>query len=360
MHNIEYINIFAAFKYGTSMKKLDGRKLTHEQSEYIRMQAVRAVMEDQRSPEEVIKIFGLHRSNIYKWIKQYKEGGWKSLESKPSTGRIPIVEDKEKKVLTKILMKNPLQLHFDFGLWTLQMVSELILRKFQKKVSIWTVSRILHEIGYSKQKPLFRAYQQNPEEVEEWLKEKYPAIEKEAKKEKREIYFEDEAGFKSTDHKGKTWAKKGKTPIVRVTGARGSINSISAVNNKGVLRFMLYKGTFDSELFIEFLKRLMAGHEKNITIIADNHSSHKSRKVKAFIASTNGRIKIYNLPPYSPELNPAEQVWNNAKTDIAKKLTKQVSGIKDIVKSTLHSIQKNVTLVKSFFQHPDVVYISQN
>jgi transposase len=342
------------------MKKSDGRKLTHEQSEYIRKQAVRAVVKGKRSPEEVIKTFGLHRSNIYKWISQYKEGGWKALESKPSTGRIPIVDDKEKKVLSKILMKNPLQLHFDFGLWTLQMVAEIILRKFQKEVSIWTVSRILHEIGYSKQKPLFRAYQQNPEQVQKWIEEEYPAIVEEAKKETREIYFEDEAGFKSTDHKGKTWAKKGKTPIVRVTGTRSSINSISAVSNKGVLRFMLYKGMFNSEQFIEFLKRLMAGHKKKITIIVDGHSSHKSGKVKEFIESTKGKLKIYYLPPYSPELNPDEQVWNNAKTDIAKKLTKQVIGIKDIVKSTLHSIQKNVGLVKSFFQHPDVAYASQN
>jgi len=341
------------------MKKNDGRKLTHEQSEYIRMQAVRAVIKDKRSPEKVIKIFGLHRSNIYKWINQHKEGGWKALESRPSTGRIPKVDNKEKKVLSKILMKNPLQLHFDFGLWTLEMVAEIILRKFQKEVSIWTVSRILHEIGYSKQKPLFRAYQQNPEEVEKWLKDKYPAIKEEAKKEKREIYFEDEAGFKSTDHKGKTWAKKGKTPIVRVTGTHSSINSISAVSNKGVLRFMMYKGTFDSELFIDFLKRLMAGHKKKITVIADNHSSHKSAKVKAFLASTKGNLKIYYLPPYSPELNPDEQVWNNAKTDIAKKLTKKVSGIKEIVQSTMHSIQKDVTLVKSFFHHPDVAYASQ-
>ena len=342
------------------MKKLDGRKLTHEQSEYIRKQAVRAVVKDKGSPEEVIKTFGLHRSNIYKWINQYKEGGRKALDSKPSTGRIPIVNDKEKKALSKILMKNPLQLHFDFGLWTLEMIAEIILRKFQKEVSIWTVSRILHEIGYSKQKPLFRAYQQNPEQVEKWIGEEYPAIVKEAKKEKREIYFEDEAGFKSTDHKGKTWAKKGETPIVRVTGTRSSINSISAVSNKGVLRFMLYKGMFDSELFIEFLKRLMAGHKKRITIIADGHSSHKSGKVKGFIASTKGKLKIYYLPSYSPELNPDEQVWNNAKAGIAKKLTKQVNGIKDIVKSTLHSIQKNVELVKSFFQHPDVAYASQN
>lgn len=296
------------------MGKIDGRTLSHEQSESIRKQAVRAVIKEKRSPEEVIKIFGLHRSNIYKWIKQYKEGGWNALESRPSTGRIPIVDDKEKKILLKILMRNPLQLHFDFGLWTLQMVAEIIVRKFQKDVSIWTVSRILHEIGYSKQKPLYRAYQQDPERVKKWLEEEYTVIEKEAQKEKREIYFEDEAGFKSTDHKGKTWAKKGEAPIVRVTGTYCSLNSISAVNNKGVLRFMLYKGPFNSELFTGFLKRLMAGHKKKITVIADGHSSHKSGIVNDFIASTKSKLKIYYLPPYSIELDPDEQGWNNTKT----------------------------------------------
>lgn len=148
------------------MKLTDGRKLNHKQLEYIRIQAVRAVNKDKRSPEEVIKTFGLHRSNIYKWLKLYKEVGIKALVMKKSKGAEPKITDVEKKVISKLLLKNPQQLQFDFGLWTLDMVKGLIKREFNKDVSIWTVSRILQSIGFTKQKPLFRAYQQDALKVD--------------------------------------------------------------------------------------------------------------------------------------------------------------------------------------------------
>jgi transposase len=338
------------------MKGTDGRQLTHEQLEFIRTQAVRAVRVDKRSPEEVIKTFGLHRSNIYKWLKLYDKGGWSALKSKKSKGKEPKINDKEKKGLSKLLLKNPQQLQFDFGLWTLEMVKSLIKRKYGKDISLWTVSRLLKSIGFTKQKPLFRAYQQDSTKVDNWLKEQYPAIEKEAKKEKREIYFEDEAGFSSTDHKGKTWGVKGQTPIVKVTGRRYNINSISVVNKKGSMRFMLYKKNFTSELFIDFIKRLMKNHKRPISLIVDGHPVHKSTAVKAFIESTNGKVKLYFLPPYSPELNPDEQVWNHAKATVSKKTGNVSEGLITNVKKAMHSIQKNVELVKSFFRHPDVAY----
>jgi transposase len=339
------------------MKKKDGRKLTHEQSEYIRTQAVRAVVKGQRSPEEVIETFGMHRSCIYRWLSDFKQGGWKALKSTKAEGKKPIIEKKEKNELKKLLVKNPTQLQFDFGLWTLEMVKELIKKRFNKTVSIWTVSRILYQIGFTKQKPLYRAYQQDPKKVELWLEKDYPSIVKESKKEKRDIFFEDEAGFRSTDNKGKTWGIKGQTPIVKVTGQRYSINSISAVNMKGVLRFMIYKGNFGSELFIEFLKRLLLNQKRSISLIVDGHRVHKSKKVKEFVASTKGKLKIYYLPPYSPELNPDEQVWNSAKSKLSKKTNKSASALDRMVTSIMHSIQKNVSLVKSFFGHPDVAYV---
>ena len=166
-------------------------------------------------------------------------------------------------------MKDPRQLHFDFGLCTLEMVQELIRRKFHKELHITTVDRLLERIGYTHQKPLFRAWQQDPARVEKWINEEYPAIKKEAKEEKRKIFFEDEAGFRSTGMKGKTWAKRGKRPIVRTTGARFGFNAISAVSAKGELRFGIYEGSFNGGVFIDFLKRLLNTVRGNITLIVD-------------------------------------------------------------------------------------------
>ena len=338
------------------MKRKDGRKASHEQLEWVRMQAVRAVIKDQRSPEEVIKTFGFHRSNIYKWLSWYREEGWQGLKSSKSLGPEAILQDREKKMLKKLLMKNPMQLHFDFGLWTLNMIKELIKTKFDHTVSIWTVSRVLSEIGYTRQKPLFRAYQQNPERVQTWMEKEYPRIRKEAKREKRELFFEDESGFSSTDHQGRTWAPKGETPIVKVTGRRYGVNSISAINNKGSFRFMMYQERFTTKVFIEFLRRIMINQKQAVTLIVDGHPVHKGKKVQEYIDSTKGKLKMYFLPSYSPELNPDEQVWNNVKAEVAKRVGRGAKEFKERIRSKLHSIQKDTALVKSFFQHPDVAY----
>ena len=266
--------------------------------------------------------------------------------------------DEEKK-LRKWLTKDPRQLSINFGLWTLVSIQELIQKRFNKTLHFTSVNRLLKRMGYTYQKPLYRAYEQNPQAVEKWKTEEYPEICKEAKKEGREIFFEDEAGFRSTGVKGKTWAQKGKRPIVRTTGKRYGINAISAVSMKGEFRFALYEGSFNGKTFIDFLKKLLASSSKPITLIVDGHPVHKQKLVKKFIERTSGQLKIYFLPSYSPELNPDEQVWNSAKPVVHKEFPKTKVEFITRIRSRLHEIQKLPALIKSFFLHPDVSYVTQ-
>lgn len=338
-------------------KKLDGRKLTHDQSEYIRIQAVKAVRKKNQSPEDVIKTFGLHRANIYKWLKKYDTGGFEALRSTKASGPESKLSDVKKQQLAKHLLKNPTQFRFEYALWTVKMVTELIAMKFDIAYSTVQIGRLLKEIGFSRQKPLERAYQQDPEKVAQWLKKSYPTIKKEAKKENRTIYFSDEAGFHATAQYGTTWAPKGKTPIIKTSGQRIKVNCISAVSNGGKLRFMLYGENFNSGVFIDFLKRLLHNQANPITLIVDGHRTHFTNQVKEFIATTKGKLKIYALPPYSPELNPDELVWNNAKQEVAKrKHTKTGETFKATVNIIMTEIQTNQNLCKSFFCESNVAY----
>ncbi len=338
-------------------KKIDGRKLTHEQSEYIRIQAVKAVRQKNKSPEEVIKLFGLHRTNIYKWLRIYDAQGFPGLKSTKSKGPVPKLNQKQEQQLSNLLLKNPLQLKFEYALWTIDMISELISRKFAVRYSKVQIGRLMKKLGLSRQRPLERAIQQDSKKVEQWLVKHYPSIKKEAKKEKREIYFSDEAGFHATAQYGSTWAPKGKTPIIKTSGKREKVNVISAINNKGKLRFMLYDTSFNGTVFIQFLKRLMHNQKMQISLIVDGHKSHFTKQVKQFVESTKGKLKLYQLPPYSPELNPDELVWNNAKQKVAKqKHTPTEKTFKQKVKSVMDEIQKNTELNKSFFREPNVSY----
>src|SRR5271169_3290432 len=130
-------------------KKMDVRKLSHQQSEYIRIQAVKAVRQKKQSPEEVIKTFGLHRANIYKWLKKYDKGGFDSLRSTKAKGPTSKISPQQKQRLAKYLLKSPTQLRFEYALWTVPMVVELIAMKFDVLYSTVQVGRLLSEIGFS-------------------------------------------------------------------------------------------------------------------------------------------------------------------------------------------------------------------
>jgi transposase len=185
---------------------------------------------------------------------KYDEGGFTALKSNKAKGPAPKLNLKQQEYLLKLLLKNPLQLKFEYALWTVEMVGQLIADKFEVLYSKVQVGRLLKKLGLSRQRPIERAYQQDPDKVKEWLNKTFPAIKKEAKKQKREIYFSDEAGFHATAQYGTTWAPVGQTPIIRTTGRREKINCISAISNKGKMRFMIFEEKFTGLVFWSWVK----------------------------------------------------------------------------------------------------------
>ena len=178
------------------------------------------------------------------------------------------------------------------------MVRELIKDQFGVKLSFVSVGRLLKKMGLSPQKPLHRAYQQDPDLVKQWQEIEFPKIKVLSRKVGADIYFGDEASVRSDFHSGTTWAPKGKTPVVKTTGSRFSANMISAISPRGLLRFMTIDGRFNATIFIEFLKRLIHNSEKPIFLIVDGHPTHKAKKVREFIESTKGKLRLFILPPY--------------------------------------------------------------
>ena len=290
------------------MPKNDARKLDHKTLEAIRIRAVEQVQAGE-SPEVVIKALGFSRSCIYTWLARYRSGGWHALRAIPLNGRPPRITGPQMKwIYNTVTRKNPLQLKFEFALWTRGMIRILIKERFHIDLSLTSVGRLLAQLGLTCQKPLMRAFQQNPSLVEKWLKEEFPAIRTQAKKRGAEIFFADEAGVRSDFHSGKTWAPRGQTPIVRVTGARFGFNLLSAVTAKGQMRFMVVQGKVNAAVFCEFLKRLVYKAERPLFLILEGHPVHRAAKVKQFIESLKDTLQVFFLPPYSPELNPDESV----------------------------------------------------
>ena len=158
---------------------------------------------------------------------------------------------------------------------------------------------------------------------------------------------------------GTTWAPMGQTPVVPATGKRFGLNLVSAVTPQGVLRFMVVDGRMTAVRFIAFLKRLLHNQTQPIFLIVDQHSSHRAKAVQEFVASTDGHLELFFLPPYSPELNPDELVWNHLKTHgVRKRLLQTPQELKRYVLGHMRSLQRTPALLRGFFKKPSLRYIT--
>ena len=339
-------------------KIFDARKLPREAKEQLRMAAVKRV-ESGESPELVAEGLGINRRTIYRWLSAYHYGGEEALKAKPIPGKPPKLNGKQMQKLARIIRtKNPLQLQFDYALWTLEMVRVLIRQEFGVRLSEVSVGRLLRRLGFSPQRPLYRAWQQDPSLVERWREQDYPEIVARAKRENALIFFADESGIRSDHHAGRTWAPKGQTPLVKATGARFSLNMLSAVNAKGHFRFMTVEGRVTATVFRDFLKRLITGMDRKIFLIVDGHPAHKAKLVKKFVADHADKIELFFLPPYSPELNPDELIWAHVKNRIGKAAIRTKAELTAMVIGVLRSLQKMPQVISSFFRNPTCSYAS--
>jgi len=339
----------------------DGRTLDHTTLETIRTMAVERVREGE-TPSTVIASYGFCRTTIYKWLSRAsgRGKGLKALAARKGTGRPrTLTPAQERQVFRWINGKSPMQYGFDFGLWTRQIVRELVHRKFGVSLSLASVGALLARLGLTAQKPLQRAYQRDPEAIARWQRETYPAIAKKANREGAAIYFWDESGFRADAVHGKTWGAKGQTPVVQVPGQRQSISAASAVSARGAFWFATYHGALKGELFVALLKKLMRRRKQPLHLVLDGLPAHKTTVVKTYVASTQGRLTMHFLPGYAPDLNPDELVWSHAKrTGTARRPLQKGEQLEERVAMQLAEIGKNPKLVRSFFKHPSVAYIT--
>ena len=340
------------------MKKDDARKLDHTTLEALRVRAVRSVQEGE-SREAVARTLRVTSRAIYRWLAAYRRGGWDALKAKPLAGRSPKLDGKKLQwIYDTVTWKNPMQLKFEFALWTREMVAELIRKKYGIALAANSVGRLLAQLGITAQKPLHRAMERDEALVQKWLKTEFPKIKKMAQTQGADIYFGDAAHMRSDHHAGRTWGKKSATPIVEATGARHGISLISAITSRGKMRFMIKeKGGVNASVFIEFLKRLLVGATRTIFLIVDRGPAHRAKKTKAFVETLDGKLKLFFLPPYSPDRNPDELVCKHLKADtVGRMVTTSKADFKDKLVSSMRSLQKRPEKISAFFQKPSLKY----
>jgi len=338
----------------------DARSLPQAAQEELRRRAVRLVGEG-RAQVEVAGLLGVTRQAVSNWLRAHRRGGDQALGARRRGrrgGHTKLSQAEQEKIARLIVGNNPDQLKLPGFLWTRALVRDLVCQQLAIEIGEDTAGRYLRAWGFSPQKPMRRAYEQSDEAVRRWLEERYPEIEKRARRERAEILWADESGLRSDHTAGRTWAPAGQTPVTKATGKRFKANMIAAISNTGTLRFRVFEQRFTGPLFLDFLKRLVRDNQgRKVVLIVDGHPADRARIVRDWVAANPALIELHFLPGYAPELNPAEMLNQDVKTNaLGRRRPVNITELKTDVRSFLRSAQRRPAKVAAYFQERHVTY----
>jgi transposase len=340
------------------MNVRDARHLCPEAQEALRYRVVNAIKNGMRK-SKAARVFKVSRTAIHYWTKAVEEKNTRALKSK-KRGRRPqsrFAPYEAATIVRLILHSTPEQLGLPFALWTREAVRQLIEERYGISMSVWTVGRYLTRWGFTPQKPLRRAYEKDADAVKKWIEADYPAIARRAEQEGAEIHWGDEMGLRSDDQTGRSYGKRGHTPVIPGTGQRFRFNLLSTLNNQGRLYFMLFAENFTSKVMLTFLRRLIRQVSGKVFLLMDNHPVHRSGAIKRWLDKHVERIELFLFPSYSPELNPDELLNHDVKANaVGRKRPRTRHEMMENVRRYLQRRQRQPEIVRHFFQEKNVAY----
>jgi transposase len=342
------------------MRQVDMRKLPAAAQEERRRQVI-GLRQAGLTYAAIAGQVGLSRTGVFDICQRFAAEGAKGLVGKPR-GRKPdeqrlLNPAQEAEVQGLIRRHTPDELGLPFALWSRAAVGALIARRCGVALAVRTVGKYLARWGFTAQKPIRRAWEQDPAAVRRWLRRDYPAIVARAKKARGAVVWGDETGLRSDDVRGRSYAPRGRTPVVRVCHKRAGLSLITAVSNRGKLRWMVVDGAVNAPTFIRFLRRLTRDARQKVFLILDRLKAHRARLTRDWLAAHRSKIEVHYLPPYSPELNPDEGVNADLKQAVPRKApARSKQQLKRAVLSHMRGLSKRPQRIRSIFQHQQFRY----
>jgi len=340
------------------MTKKDARSLGPEAQEALRRRVVQAVRGGMKQTEAA-RVCHVARPTVNRWVGTAERGTLRALRAR-KRGRPPGTQVSARgaaRVVRQIVGRCPDQLRLPFSLWTREAVQQLLERDFGLTVSVWTVGRYLRDWGLTPQKPVTRAYEQDDVAVRRWLEQTYPAIRAEAAACGGEIHWGDEMGVRSDHHAGRSYGRRGQTPVVPATGQRFRCNVISSLTNRGRLAFMVFREGLTAAVFLRFLRRLVRLVRRPVFLLVDRHPVHRAKRVTRWLHAHPDDLRLFFLPGYSPELNPDEFLNHDVKANaVGRRRAHDEAELIGNLRTDLRITQKHPAIVQRYFHAPSVCY----
>lgn len=334
--------------------------MTKEELGFKREQAIKLYKKGY-SRLQIRDITELGKSTIDHLIADFKKNGEKVVSLCKRGRKVgekrKLTVEQEKIVQKALIDKDPNQYKLSCCVWDRVTVCALIEQLFGIKLPVSTMGYYFQRWGFTAQRPNLTNYKQNPKHVAKWLENEYPAIKKQAQNEDAEILWGDETAVQNECNYVKSYAPIGQTPTLKTKGERLKINMISAVSNRGKVRFMFYEESMTSQRFIAFMERLIRFAKRKIIFIVDNLKVHHSKKVMEWLSKHKDKIEVRYLPSYSPELNPDEYLNGNLKRELSKrKKVDNVDSLHENAKSIMRTFASNKKHAISWFENKNIAY----
>ncbi len=262
----------------------------------------------------IAEALGVTDGAVSQWFRMVNDRNATALLAHPHSGRPPELTREQKNLIPDLLSHGAEAYGFRGDVWTNARVAQVIEWEWSVCYHRSHVARLFKELQWTPQLPIVRATQRDENAIELWRTEKWPELKKQARLERKTLVFVDESGFYLLPARVRTYAPRGQTPTVRVFETHDHLSAMSAITAQGWLFTMVRDDSLTGLESVRFLKHLLTHLDRKLLVIWDGSPIHRGKEVKAYLADGAAQhIHLEPLPPYAPDLNPDEGVWNHLK-----------------------------------------------
>ena len=253
-------------------------------------------------------------STVYAWLHAFLRDRYASLQRRKPAGRPAKLAPSQKQRLCDLITAGPAAAGYHTGCWQAALIQALIWREFGVMYNMHYVSELLRNLGFAYQKARFLSAHLNQEQRQAWLRETWPAMVHRAQRSGALLLFGDEASFAQWGSLGYTWAPRGQQPLVKTSGKRKGYKVFGLIDYfTGRLFWSGHSGRFNAESYCTFLEGVLAQTTQPIILVQDGARYHTAAKTQEFFVQHTERLRVEQLPSYSPDYNPIEHLWRNIK-----------------------------------------------
>lgn len=267
-----------------------------------------------QSTEQAAVVLQLSVAQVEAYVHKFVCYGVAGVAFKKSSGRKPRLSAGQRQELARLIDAGPQACGFTGACWRSPLIQQLIKQRFSVTYNVFYIAQLLRNLGFSFQKARFVSDHLDELRRRQWRQQTWPEALRVARAQAALLLFGDEASFPQWGTLCYTWARRGQQPEVKTCGKRKGYKIFGLIDYfTGRFFYQGTTGKLESASYQAFLAGVLEQTPQPIVLIQDGARYHTSAALRAFFAQHAARLQVFQLPSYSPDFNPIEQLWKKIK-----------------------------------------------